>query len=199
MPKIVDVGERRSAFVAASWEVIAAEGLNGATLKRVAAAAGCTTGALTHYFDDRASLLIDALRAAHYEAGARMLRVAQEAGGAEERLRQVLLEALPIDELRLREWRVWIAFWGATTGDATLLAENARRYEEWTAFVEQLLEPLTASAEDARWQAERLVALVDGLGLRVALIADPAERAQAQARCGMQVDAVMAQLKGAST
>ena len=53
MPKSVDPTQKRAAFVAASWDVIAAEGLRGATLRRVAAEAGCTTGALTHYFSDR--------------------------------------------------------------------------------------------------------------------------------------------------
>ena len=63
MPKVVNHEEQRAGFVTASWEVIAEEGLGAATLRRVAAAAGMTTGALTHYFSDREALLVEALRA----------------------------------------------------------------------------------------------------------------------------------------
>ena len=49
--------------------VIATEGLRGATLRRVAAEAGCTTGALTHYFADRQALLTAALQAAQRQTG----------------------------------------------------------------------------------------------------------------------------------
>lgn len=37
LPKIVDLEERKTQFVTASWEVIASEGLSAATLRRVAA------------------------------------------------------------------------------------------------------------------------------------------------------------------
>ena len=43
MPKQVDHGARRRQLVEASWAVIAREGLEGATLRKVAAAANCTT------------------------------------------------------------------------------------------------------------------------------------------------------------
>ena len=78
---------------AASWDVIAREGLKAATLRRVADEAACTTGALTHYFADRKSLLIDALRAVHYQAGARMIEAAGRASSDLERLRALLREA----------------------------------------------------------------------------------------------------------
>ena len=44
MPKQVDHAARRRELVEASWEVIASEGIEGTTLRKVAAAADCTTG-----------------------------------------------------------------------------------------------------------------------------------------------------------
>jgi AcrR family transcriptional regulator len=169
MPKIVDPEVKRAEFVAASLTVIAAEGLSGATLKRVAAQAGCTTGALTHYFADRGELLVDALRGAHYAAGLRMVTAASLATSDVERLNVVLLEALPLDELRLSEWKVWLAFWSATSGDPVLAAENSRRYDEWRELLETVLTPLARDMEEMRAEAALLIGLVDGLGLRIAL------------------------------
>ena len=168
MPKSVDPSQKRAELVAASWDVIASGGLKAATLRRVAAEAGCTTGALTHYFTDRQSLLTDALRTAHYQAGARMGEAAQCASSDLERLRAVLLEALPLDEPRLREWRVWLAFWAESMNDPGLAEENARRYAEWRALLLEVVGPLTRSPAHADEEVAHLIALNDGLGLRVA-------------------------------
>ena len=122
MPKIVDAAAKRAELVEASWEVIARDGLRGATLRRVAAAAGCTTGQLTHYFPGRHDLLVEALRAVHFAAGARMVAAEERARGPRERLEAVLLESLPLDTTRLREWRVWLAFWGEAMHERRLAA-----------------------------------------------------------------------------
>ena len=164
MPKTVDPAQRRADFIAAGWNVIAEQGFSAVTLRRVAAEAGCTTGALTHYFSDRHALLVETLRAAHRAAGGRMRTVAAQAKTDYQRLHAVLLEALPLDEERLREWKVWLAFWSAAMSEASLARENARRYAEWRSVVCELLDPQSASASE---EAELLLALVDGLGLQI--------------------------------
>ncbi len=164
MPKSVDVEEKRAEFVRASWDVIAAEGFEAATMRRVASEAGCTTGSLTHYFADRRSLLIEALRSAHFQAGERMGKVAEE-GSPFERLHAVLLESLPLDSVRMREWKVWLAFWGASINDPAIASEDAKRYAEWRALLENLLTPLS---QDPEHEADLIIALVDGLGIGLA-------------------------------
>jgi AcrR family transcriptional regulator len=179
LPRTVDHDERRRAFIAASWDVLATEGLGAATLRRIAAEAGCTTGALTHYYPDRAGLLVDALRAAH-EAAARRMRVAAVAAETPHaRLRAVLLEALPLDAERRREWKVWIAFWAEASADAALRTENARRYAEWHALLARLLEPFHAKPAERRRAALALAAFVDGLGLQMSVADEAAGRADA--------------------
>ena len=168
MPKVVDPAEKRADLVAASRQVIAAEGLSGATLRRVAAKAGCTTGALTHYFADRQALLTAALRDAHRQAGMRMLEASRQEPKGRKRLEGVLRESLPLDELRLEEWRVWLAFWGESMCDPRLAAEDARRYEEWSSMLAGVVAPLVADADRVEGEVAHLIALVDGLGLRIA-------------------------------
>ena len=193
MPKFVDPAQKRLEFVAASWDVIATEGLSGVTLRKVAAVAGCTTGSLTHYFSDRSALLIEALREAHFAAAARMITVLGSKNDPFERIRLVLQQALPLDETRLREWKVWIAFWAALAGEPELAAENVRRYHEWREMIEELLSPLIEDPHELAEQANILIALIDGLGLRLALSFGTAEQAFVQdtaavQSCGEQLD-----------
>ena len=96
MPKVVDHAARRAELVDAAWRVIAAEGLEAATVRRIAQAAGCTTGLVTHYFDSKDDMLVAALREVHRRAGQRMIR---HVGGADIAavLLEVILDALPMD------------------------------------------------------------------------------------------------------
>ena len=61
MPKIVDRVERRAAIAAAAADAIADEGIEAVTMKGIAARAGVTTGAVTHYFDDKQEVILAAL------------------------------------------------------------------------------------------------------------------------------------------
>ena len=99
------------------------------------------------------------------------------------------LEALPLDEPRLREWRVWLAFWAESMNDAELAEENARRYAEWRELLQEVVGSLTRHGAQAEHEVAHLVALVDGLGLRLArhTEGDPALEAQ-QREC---VDTLM--------
>ncbi len=167
MPKAVDPQVKHSEFMQASVAVIAAEGLSSATLRRIARHAGCTTGALTHYFANRNDLLLATLRYVHHNAGARMLQVTGGSLPPAAQLRAVLEESLPLDDTRYREWRVWLAFWGAAMQASDLSRENARRYEQWSGLVRALLTPLIpASALEI--ESKRMVDLVDGMGVSIA-------------------------------
>ncbi|WP_340645943.1 TetR family transcriptional regulator C-terminal domain-containing protein [Phenylobacterium sp.] len=184
MPRVVDSVSKRSEFVDASLDVIAREGLGAATLRRIAAEAGCTTGSVTHYFSGRDVLLVEALRSAHYAAAFRMTQAAAAAGSDAARLEAVVLESLPLDAVRLREWKVWQGFWSATSASGDLAAENARRYREWRDLLETLVAPFRRDPDEMRREASLLMAVVDGLGLRLALtkeIGDGLAVAQAQA------------------
>ena len=58
MPRIVDVDVRRAELTDATARVIARSGIEAATMREIAAEAGWTTGALTHYFADKRELLL---------------------------------------------------------------------------------------------------------------------------------------------
>ncbi len=180
MPKQVDHEARRRELVQASWDVIAREGIERTTLRKVAAAADCTTGRIAHYFSGRDELIRLALRAANSAAGKRMVEIAKTESNAHERLRRVVYEGLPLDAARLREWKVWIVFWAAAASNDDLARENVRRYKEWQRLLSKLISDVSGP-DDADVHALTLVSLVDGLGIRTALVPSKNNRSLARA------------------
>jgi len=173
MPKVVDHDVRRSEVVAATWQVIADEGLEAATIRRIAAAAGCTTGRVTHYFDSKDDVLVAALEAVHEAAAERMGRHLDAAPrDGEATLRAVLLEALPLDDERRREWGVWLAFWGRASTDARLIREHERRYGSWRALLAALVADVIGARPGSaavRTGVDLVATSIDGLGIQALL------------------------------
>lgn len=168
MPKIVDHETRRRELIKASWNVIAAEGLEGVTMRKIAAEAGCTTGRLTHYFADREALILASLRASYDVTGERARETMAKNASTQEKLLQFVEEMLPADDERLREWKVWIAFWGAATVDPILAAENDARHEAWASELAEYVGD-AAPKSNAREEADLLIGLINGVGLHAAV------------------------------
>ncbi len=168
MPKIVDHDARRRELIEASWQVIATEGLEGVTMRKIASQAGCTTGRLTHYFADREALILASLRASYDVTGDRARSSIANDIDNKAKLMRFAEEMLPADEERLREWKVWIAFWSAATVDKTLAAENDTRHEAWADELANLIKAAAPSA-NATQEADLLIGLINGVGLHAAV------------------------------
>ncbi|MGH3321308.1 MAG: TetR/AcrR family transcriptional regulator [Streptosporangiaceae bacterium] len=171
MPKHVDHAQRRRELMDAAAAVIAAEGIDAATVRRIAAASGCTTGMVTHYFTSKHELIIGAIRQVHRRAGDRMIARRRCMSGVDA-LRAVLLEALPLDAAREAEWRVWLAFWGVAWTSQLLIEEHNARYALWRRFIRELLAEAARHGHikrglDLDAAAAHLIALADGIGLQI--------------------------------
>ena len=164
---------RRTELIAAGIALLAHEGIEAATMRRLAAAAARTTGTITHYFANRDELLVAMLRHVHAAAGARMLKALTAETNARARLKAVLLEALPLDQERLTEWKVWLAFWGVVAGAPHLASEHANRYEEWQAMLEKLIRENGVQGGKATGLTAHLIAIIDGFGLQLTLAGAP--------------------------
>ncbi|MFF0545795.1 TetR/AcrR family transcriptional regulator [Nocardia thailandica] len=163
MPKVVDHEQRRRAIGAAACQVIAARGLADTSLRDIAAAAGCTTGMLTHYFADKRAVLRYALGIASSAVARRITALAAEGAGVFE----LLCQCLPMDEARGVEWRVWIAFWDGAAHDPELAAEQRARYQGWREALEVVLVAAGHRAGPALAEAaESLMIVIDGIGLQ---------------------------------
>lgn len=179
MPKQVDIVAQKQAIADAAIRVIGQTGLDATRLRDVAAAAGVTTGAVTHYFDGKDEVLIAALE----ELVRRILDpdIWRRPQGLS--LKDALIalcgELLPLDDETRGEWRVWLAFWSRAI-HTPRLAEIHRGY--YVRITDALSETLMTHGglEPARANliADAIVAAVDGVGVRATVEPDqwPAAR-----------------------
>jgi AcrR family transcriptional regulator len=167
MPRVVDADQRRHDLTAAAARVIARDGFDAATLREVAAEAGWTTGALTHYFADKRQLLL-----ATFEASLDRRQAHWPPFSSAALQLQVSLEAvLPVDDDRRRHWLVTLACCTQATGDAALAAAQRRAYRSFRKYIANLVGQVDA-ALPAVQTAELLIAAADGLAMQA--LFDPA-------------------------
>lgn len=108
MPKSVDHEARRAELTEALFTVIEREGVNGATIRAVAAEAGWTRGVIGHYFEDRDDLLVFAYREGLTHALAEW-RPRPDALPLE-LLSQWLLRSMPLDRASTLNYTIYLAF-----------------------------------------------------------------------------------------
>ncbi len=163
MPKVVDAEERRVELTDAAARLIARAGIGAATMRDVAAEAGVTTGALTHYFADKRELLLRTFEASL--DGRRAKRPDRDPADAALSLYDALAGALPIDDDRRRHWMVTVAFCAQAAGDHELAAAQRDAYREFRAHVTALVAQI-APVDSPQELAERLIAQVDGVAIQ---------------------------------
>ncbi len=145
--------------------MIARAGISGATMREVAAEAGWTTGALTHYFRNKRELLTFTLDASLERR--RVTRAERRDLAPEDALRATLLRTLPIDEDTRLHWTVTVAFCAQAAGDPELAVSQRDAYREFRATVTSLVERAgRASGAAAVVEAERLISLLDGVAIQ---------------------------------
>jgi AcrR family transcriptional regulator len=146
VPKIVDWDARRDEILAATWRVIARDGLDKTTVRAIAREADCSQGILAHYFDDKDDILAKALVMSHRRVRQRTAEKTADVSGLTA-LRIAMLEALPLDAERAIEAQIEVSFWGRMLADNALVA--LQRSE-----VDTLRDRLKGHLEEARQLGE---------------------------------------------
>ena len=98
-----------------------------------------------------------------------MAEAARDESDPYRRLWAILLEALPLDEERISEWRVWLAFWGTAAGRVDLRREHEARYKEWRSLLSSAVRVLISDVSEARLFVDSVQSIVDGFGVQIAL------------------------------
>ena len=174
MPAIVDHEARRAFLARIAADIIATEGLEAATVRGIAAAAGSSTKIVSHYFSDKRALLMATYREATRDSY-RLMTETQAHDRPDARAH--LLSLLPLTAPMRRNWKVWLAFWAFAISDPEFADEqrrgvlNARVEVEDTLSRDPGFSHLTA--ERRHDEARRLITLVIGVALQAAF--DPAE------------------------
>ncbi|WP_406335213.1 TetR/AcrR family transcriptional regulator [Streptomyces sp. NBC_00203] len=130
MPKIVDHDVRRRQIVEAVWALIARRGLDAVTMRDLAAEAGYSNGALAPYFRNKDEILQAAFQYAFESTNTRAEQAIGDASGLTA-LRRLCLEIMPLDEVRLLEARVVIAFWDRALHDERMADVHEQAMSLW--------------------------------------------------------------------
>ena len=184
MPKFVDAALRRQEVVEAVFRIVAADGLERASLREVADEAELAVGSVRHYFASSDELLTHSFGVVVDRIVSRLAsaddRLAEAQPGTREHRQGVLTllgEFLPLDEERAVDACVWLAFKNAARTKPFLAAEADRSHRAVAAIVGRLVMELSAAADTEATmdqqrlvtEAERLLATLDGLTMHALL------------------------------
>lgn len=174
MPKRVDHEARRRLIADALMRVAADRGLEAVSLRHVATEAGVSAGMVQHYFRTKDQMMLFALGVVGERVQARMA----DAGGVADPtsptdlLRALLVQLLPLDDVRRHEGRVMLAFLSHSTVSAPVAAALRESAGQLRGFLAGQIGQAQAKGEaaadlDPAHTATALVALMDGLGIHV--------------------------------
>lgn len=181
MPRAVDHEQRRFEIVAGLWQIVAEQGIEGISLRTVAAQAGVSMGRVQHYFGTK-----DALVVAGIDLLVKRAVIEYEATADHppaDRLLHILLQQIPATEagrIGVTVWYAYVAKAMTHTAVRQILADATRvGVEECTRHIR---EADGLDEAEARARAIELLALSDGLTLRVLVGDITAEEAEASIR-----------------
>ena len=174
MPRLVDHDERRRAIVAAAWRLLATRGIDGVNMRDLAAEAGYTNGALSHYFAGKDEILRTAYEHVIDTTNDRIEQsVGRRTGGAA--LRRLCQEIMPLtDEARL-EARIAMTLWQRAMTDTAMQEVNNAAVARWkdrmAACWREAVDAHELPESDITAGVELLMTAI--IGLQVTAVLDP--------------------------
>ncbi|MGW5721269.1 TetR/AcrR family transcriptional regulator [Amycolatopsis sp. NPDC003865] len=136
MPKIIDHDQRRRDIVDVTWDLIVRGGIEAATMREIAAAAGFANGALKLYFPGKEDII-----AATYERALDMMRQYVDLDGLRGlgALREICVSSMPIDEERITAGRVLMIFWQMSLSNRRMHDKYLEHVREWRGLLHRFL------------------------------------------------------------
>jgi AcrR family transcriptional regulator len=126
MPKIVNHEQRRAEIAEIAAEIIAAGGLEAATMREIARRSGFSKGIIEHYFDGKSELIDAALAWANQRYFERVERATAGLVGLDA-LRARLKATVPSTVSLRNEWKIRLIFWSIAAIDPALQRQQALR------------------------------------------------------------------------
>lgn len=176
--------KRRDQLIGAALELVASEGLQGATVRAIAAHAGVTQGLIRHYFASKEDLI----RAAYFAHMDRMSSDSQTAseqvaGGPEARLAAFAATALRPPVADPAAFGLWASFVRIVRDDPEMKQVHRDTYLQFRDSLQSLISALPGERSDteARHLAIACNGVIDGLWLEASIFAegfDPDEPAR---------------------
>jgi AcrR family transcriptional regulator len=161
----------RDRILAAAVRQIASEGIDGVRIARIAMDARVSTSLVHYHFASREDLLAEAVDWSYSHAGdARMTDGDLEGASHSERLRSMITQCLPTDPSLHEDWVLWVELWRHTVRHSELRPVAEELYARMHAWFADEIAAGIADGEFDRCDpdevADRLLAMIDGLGVR---------------------------------
>lgn len=151
---------RRRRIAEIVLRVITEEGLEAATVRRIASEVGYSTAVVTHYFANKNDLLLSAFRT----LGERnQVKFDECIARDPPDLLGFLMSMSALDQVDGSAWRACIAFWDRSLRDPAFATELRRWIGEVLSRIEQFIGALHPGCADPRRIATQLFDLVQGL------------------------------------
>jgi AcrR family transcriptional regulator len=162
------------AILAAACRVIAHRGAEATRIADIAAEAGTSTGTVHYYFETKDDALLAALKWANEQPYQRMDELLARADDDLARLGTLLELSIPYPGRDREEWVFFLELWKWILHRPDLVPDAAVFDSRWRRYFFEIVRSGTASGAfrpvaEPDEVAERLVALVDGLGLKAVL------------------------------
>jgi AcrR family transcriptional regulator len=146
-------------------------------IARIATEAGVSAGLVHYHFASRDALLEEALEHSYERAGdLRLAAVGAGEATATQRLQAMIDQCLPSDRSLRQDWVLWVELWLRGARDPALRPVAARLYARLHVWFAEAIAHGIAAGElrecDVAAMTDRLLALIDGYGIRV-LTEDP--------------------------
>jgi TetR/AcrR family transcriptional repressor of bet genes len=188
-------GVRREALIEATLQCLKKYGHDGASVRRISAAAGVSIGLINHHFPSSAGLIAET-----YETLARTLteelraQVDNTQAKPRDRLSIFFRASFAPELLDPQLFNVWVVFWSMVAHSPEIRAVHDKTYGQYRAILEKLLAQLVDSGAapplKLRPAAIALSAVLDGLWVELSLSADTFKPREAIAICEDWVDAL---------
>jgi DNA-binding transcriptional regulator YbjK len=146
MPKIVDHDVQRVKFAEAAMSLIAEHGLEGVTMRAVAAEAGLSYGSLFHYFSSKDELLMHAVRHSTSLQANRINKFTSQYSGLKA-LEHLLCDDAIINESSRDDWMVWLTFLYKAAWQKSFAKMYAELIDGWQATIAGLLDDAQREGE----------------------------------------------------
>ncbi len=168
MPKVVDHDAQRVKFAEAAMSLIAQHGLEGVTMRAVAAEAGLSYGSLFHYFCSKDELLMHAVRHSNSLQTDRINKFTSQYSGMKA-LEHLLCDDAIITDSSRDDWMVWLTFLYKAALQTSFADFHSELIADWQTRIEGLLEDAQNAGEirenlDISFEALGVWAYSSGIG-----------------------------------
>lgn len=160
--RAVDHDERRRRIAEVTVDVISREGIEAATIRRIAAELGGPTKIVTHYFADKQQLL-DWVYRSLAEQSRRYLDEVVSRDPTD--LVSALMAMTAVDENQIILWRVYVAFWDRAARDPFFAELQRAQIDLALKRIADVIRARNGEREDLESKSQRLNALVQGISL----------------------------------